>query len=122
MGRSWRVRGRGGESGPNELEGWEGAGWEAGRQRISVIGHVLKQARHAFVIKDLATRAHRGTLAAMNGGRGLLKAACLLAALAAGPAVAGTVYRCEGSDGVRSYTSKRIPGTSCTAVSTYTEP
>ena len=58
----------------------------------------------------------------MNGGRGLLKTACLLAALAASPAVAGTVYRCEGSDGVRSYTSKRVPGASCTAVSTYTEP
>jgi soluble lytic murein transglycosylase-like protein len=75
-----------------------------------------------LLIKHLATRTHRETLAAMNGGRGLLKTACLLAALAAGPAVAGTVYRCEGSDGVRSYTSKRVPGASCTAVSTYAEP
>ncbi len=58
----------------------------------------------------------------MDGGRGLLKAACVLAALLAGPAVAGTVYRCEGKDGVRSYTSKRIAGASCTAVSTYVEP
>ena len=58
----------------------------------------------------------------MKGGRGLLKAICLLAAMLAGPAVAGTVYRCEGADGVRSYSSKRVPGASCTAVSTYSEP
>lgn len=58
----------------------------------------------------------------MEGGRGLLKAICLLAAMLAGPAVAGTVYRCEGGDGVTSYTSKRMPGASCKAVSTYSEP
>ena len=75
-----------------------------------------------FRIKDLATKAWQVTLAPMDGGRGLLKAACVLAALLAGPAVAGTVYRCEGKDGVRSYTSKRVAGAACTAVSTYTEP
>ena len=75
-----------------------------------------------FRIKDLATRADRVTLATMDGGRGLLKAACLLAAMLAGPAVAGTVYRCEGKDGIRSYSSKRVSGASCTAVSTYSEP
>lgn len=46
----------------------------------------------------------------------------MLAAMAAGPAVAGTVYRCEGADGSRSYASKRVPGARCTAVSTYSEP
>ena len=46
----------------------------------------------------------------------------LAALLLAAPAVAGTVYRCDGSDGVRSYSSKRVPGASCTAVSTYSEP
>lgn len=75
-----------------------------------------------FRIKDLATRAGRVTLSAMKGGRGLLGAMGLLAAMAAGPAVAGTVYRCESADGVRSYTSKRVPGARCTAVSTYVEP
>lgn len=62
------------------------------------------------------------TLARMNRGRGLQKALCLLAALAAGPAVAGTVYRCERADGVLSYSSKRVPGAACKAVSTYTNP
>lgn len=38
---------------------------------------------------------------------------------ASAPAVAGTVYRCDGG-GVRSYSSKRIAGTQCTAVSRYT--
>lgn len=75
-----------------------------------------------FRIEHLATKARRVTLVPMDGGRGLLKAACLLAALLAGPAAAGTVYRCDGADGVRSYTSQRVPGARCTAVSTYREP
>lgn len=80
-----------------------------------------------FRIKDLASGRHRVTLAPMNGGRGLRRAVCLLAALLAGqavlaPAIAGTVYRCEGADGVRSYNSKRVKGAACTAVSTYAEP
>lgn len=59
----------------------------------------------------------------MNGGRGHAKALLVLAALLLAPAaMAGTVYRCEGKDGVRSYSSKRVPGASCTAVSTYSEP
>jgi len=58
----------------------------------------------------------------MNGGKGLAKALLVLAALLlAQAAVAGTVYRCEGKDGVRSYSSKRVPGAACTAVSTYSE-
>lgn len=42
--------------------------------------------------------------------------------LAAAPAVAGTVYRCETSDGGRSYVSKRVVGAKCTAVSSYSGP
>jgi soluble lytic murein transglycosylase-like protein len=58
----------------------------------------------------------------MNGGKGLAKALLVLAVLLLAPAaVAGTVYRCEGKDGVRSYSSKRVPGAACTAVSTYSE-
>ena len=38
---------------------------------------------------------------------------------AAGPAVAGTIYRCETGDGVTSYVSKRISGASCTVATTY---
>ena len=52
----------------------------------------------------------------MNGGRLIL---ALLFLLAAAPAVAGTVYRCDSSDGGRSYSSKRIPGATCSAVSSY---
>lgn len=62
----------------------------------------------------------------MDGGRGLRKRVRMLALLLAGalsaPAMAGTVYRCEGSDGSRSYVSKRIKGAKCTAVSTYSPP
>ena len=53
----------------------------------------------------------------MNTGiRGIL---VLLGSLAAMPAVAGTVYRCDTADGARSYVSKRIPGASCQVVSSY---
>lgn len=57
----------------------------------------------------------------MKGGaiacvRGLLAAGCLLAAL---PAMAGTIYRCDSADGGRSYVSKRIKGAKCTVVSSY---
>ena len=52
----------------------------------------------------------------MKGARGLLAIACLLIAA---PAVAGTVYRCDSADGGRSYSSKRVPGAKCTAVSSY---
>ncbi len=50
----------------------------------------------------------------MMGARGLALFICLLAAA---PAVAGTVYRCETADGARSYTSKRIPNARCTPIS-----
>jgi soluble lytic murein transglycosylase-like protein len=52
----------------------------------------------------------------MKGARGFLAVLCLLAAA---PAVAGTVYRCDRADGVRSYSSKRIAGAGCVAVSSY---
>jgi len=50
----------------------------------------------------------------MKGARGLALLICLLAAA---PAVAGTVYRCETAEGARSYTSKRIPNARCTPIS-----
>ncbi len=52
----------------------------------------------------------------MIGARGILTLVCLLVAA---PAVAGTVYRCDSSDGGRSYSSKRVSGAQCTAVSSY---
>ena len=52
----------------------------------------------------------------MIGARGLLTLLCLLAAA---PALAGTVYRCDSGDSGRSYSSKRIAGASCTPVSSY---
>jgi soluble lytic murein transglycosylase-like protein len=52
----------------------------------------------------------------MKGARGVL---AVLVLLAAAPAVAGTVYRCNGADGVRNYSSKRIAGAGCVAVSSY---
>jgi len=53
----------------------------------------------------------------MMGVRGLALIVCVLAAA---PAVAGTVYRCDSADGGRSYSSKRVAGAKCTAVSSYT--
>ena len=55
------------------------------------------------------------TLRAMKGARGLLLIACLLLAA---PAAAGTLYRCDGADGGRSYVSKRVAGAKCTIIST----
>ena len=37
----------------------------------------------------------------------------------AGPAVAGTIYKCEAGDGITSYVSKRVKGANCTVASTY---
>lgn len=45
--------------------------------------------------------------------------AALLLALAA-PAAAGVLYRCDGSDGVRSYGNRQVPGAKCAVVSRYT--
>ena len=42
----------------------------------------------------------------------------LLGVFGAAPAFAGTVYRCD-ADGVRSYSSKRIPGAQCQVVSRF---
>ena len=53
----------------------------------------------------------------MNKGvRGILLLAGLLMAA---PAVAGTVYRCQGTDGALSYSSARVSGARCKAVSSY---
>lgn len=52
----------------------------------------------------------------MTGVRGILT---IIGLLVAAPTVAGTVYRCDSSDGGRSYSSKRTPGARCTAVSSY---
>ncbi|HVI57456.1 MAG TPA: lytic transglycosylase domain-containing protein [Luteimonas sp.] len=49
----------------------------------------------------------------MKGARGLLTIACLLLAA---PAAAGSLYRCDAPDGVRSYVSKRVAGASCVAI------
>ncbi len=57
---------------------------------------------------------------AMKGNRGLLVIFCALAAMSAGQAVAGTVYRCDSAGGGRSYSSKRVSGASCTPISAYT--
>ena len=46
----------------------------------------------------------------------------MFCALVATPAFAGTVYRCDGSDGGRSYSSKPISGGNCVAVSSYKAP
>jgi len=43
----------------------------------------------------------------------------LVFTLPVAPAVAGTVYKCVGNDGVTSYVSKRPPGASCSAIGQY---
>ncbi|WP_407354392.1 lytic transglycosylase domain-containing protein [Luteimonas sp. R10] len=53
----------------------------------------------------------------MKGARGTILTA--LCALAAFPAAAGTLYRCDSGDGVPQYVSKRIGGASCTVISSY---
>lgn len=50
----------------------------------------------------------------------LLLAGLLLAGMSlAAPAVAGTIYRCDGADGSTAYVSKRVSGAKCRAVSHY---
>ncbi len=56
----------------------------------------------------------------MIGHKAIFGWALLLAATLAGPAYAGTVYRCESPDGSRTYASKRVTGAKCSAVSSYT--
>lgn len=51
--------------------------------------------------------------------RGTLLLLAVVGSLAALPAAAGTIYRCEAADGGRSYVSKRTAGASCSAVSQY---
>ena len=52
----------------------------------------------------------------MKGAWGLL---LLLGMLGATPAFAGTIYRCDAADGVRSYSSKVVRGASCVAITRY---
>lgn len=52
----------------------------------------------------------------MKRGLGFVIGAALLAA--AVPAVAGTVYRCDGPNG-RTYASKRVPGAQCVVAASY---
>lgn len=56
----------------------------------------------------------------MNPVRSILMLGVLLATAHAVPAWAGTVYRCESPDGSLTYASKRVPGTKCRAVTSYT--
>ncbi len=53
-----------------------------------------------------------------NTNRRLLLAALLTSAVS--PAVAGTLFKCTGADGVPNYVSKRVGGASCEVVSRYT--
>ncbi|MBA0389146.1 lytic transglycosylase domain-containing protein [Stenotrophomonas maltophilia] len=43
--------------------------------------------------------------------------AIIIAALTAAPASAGTLYKCQGADGVTSYVSKRVAGARCSSIS-----
>ncbi|OBU64761.1 transglycosylase [Stenotrophomonas maltophilia] len=43
--------------------------------------------------------------------------AIVIAALTAAPASAGTLYKCQGADGVTSYVSKRVAGARCSTIS-----
>ena len=43
--------------------------------------------------------------------------AIIIAALTAAPASAGTLYKCQGPDGVTSYVSKRVAGARCSTIS-----
>jgi soluble lytic murein transglycosylase-like protein len=56
----------------------------------------------------------------MNPARSMLMLGILLAGAHAVPAQAGTVYRCESPDGSLTYASKRVAGTKCRAVTSYT--
>jgi len=55
----------------------------------------------------------------MKGGRGLVAILGLALMASAAPAWAGTIYRCDGADGTRSYVSKQVKGAKCVAVSNY---
>ncbi|HZH43379.1 MAG TPA: lytic transglycosylase domain-containing protein [Lysobacter sp.] len=52
-------------------------------------------------------------------GKGLGLPFALVCLLAAGPAVAGTVYRCQTPEGIPSYVSKPVSGAECVVVSQY---
>ncbi|HST44935.1 MAG TPA: lytic transglycosylase domain-containing protein [Luteimonas sp.] len=52
-----------------------------------------------------------------NRFAGLLALAGLMLA---GPAAAGTIYRCDSADGGRAYVSKKTKGANCSVVSSYT--
>jgi soluble lytic murein transglycosylase-like protein len=56
----------------------------------------------------------------MRPSRAILILAALWASLAAMPAAAGRVYRCDSPDGNRTYGSHRVKGARCTAITSYT--
>ena len=43
--------------------------------------------------------------------------AIIIAALTAAPASAGSLFKCQGDDGITSYVSKRVPGARCRSIS-----
>lgn len=52
--------------------------------------------------------------------RGWLQAGILVAGLVALPASAATLYKCVAADGVPAYVSKRVAGSTCSVVTSYT--
>ena len=48
-----------------------------------------------------------------------LLASLALALVVPATASAGTLYKCTGADGIPNYTGKKIAGSHCTVVSTY---
>jgi len=73
--------------------------------------------RSRFAINHLAVPPRQGTLRRMRGSSLLLG---MLGLLAFAPAAAGTLWRCDGPNGERSYVSKKVKGATCTVVSQYT--
>lgn len=55
----------------------------------------------------------------MNGVVTFLLLGCVLLALPAGNAIAGSVYRCDTGDGSATYSNKRLSGASCKLVASY---
>lgn len=66
-------------------------------------------------IKDLSSLFEAARLRRMKRWAAFLFSTVLLSA----PAVAGNVYKCEGSDGVTTYANKRVAGASCKLVGSY---
>src|SRR5690606_20647859 len=96
-----RARGRGCRS-------WGRPGWRRS----------IRAGKSGILPRLLRHKGGAGRIAHMRrgGATTLLVLACLLAAPAA---AAGTIWRCDGPDGVISYVSKKVAGAKCTAVSHY---